>query len=72
MYLCKFGKIPFTGIEDNARKRSYTDVPTDANGIRIKTNMPPFGVGHKNKFAYIFKSEVCSHDIFTFKFAHGV
>ena len=33
---------------------------------------PNRGGGHKHKFAYICKFEVCSHTIFTNKFAHGV
>ena len=72
MYLCKLGQNSFTGSEDNAETK--TDAGTDADGIHTKTNMSPLdkGWGNRHKFAYICKSEVCSHDIFTYKFAHGV
>ena len=70
MYLCKFGQNPFTGSEDNALKQSYTDTGT-ADGIHTKTIGLGMG-GHKHKFAYICKFEVCSHDKFTYMFAHGV
>ena len=78
MYLCKSGQNPFTGSEDNARERIYTDAGTDAYGIQTKTNMLPpppplmWGGGHKHKLAYICKCEDCSHDKITYKFAHGV
>ena len=74
VYLCKFGQNPITGSEDNALKQSYTDAGTDADGIHTKINMPPWigGGRQRHKFAYICKSEVCSHDIFKYKFAHGV
>ena len=57
MNICKFGQIPLTGSEDKARKLSYIDAGTDADGIHSKTNMPPppwiGGRGPKHKFAYI-------------------
>ena len=37
MYLFKFGQNPSTGLENNARKRSYAD--TDADGASTQTNM---------------------------------
>ena len=74
MYLCKFGQNAITGSEDNSRKRSYIDASTDADRIHSKTILSPLGLGVGGLNIYLLKSkpEVFAHDIFSYKFAHGV
>ena len=46
---------------------------TQAGSAPIQIYSPlDWGWGHKHQFAYICKFGVCSHDIYTYKFAHGV
>ena len=47
MYQCKFGQSPSTGLEDNARKRSYAG-PQCRQDLHQKQYVPPpLGCGNK-------------------------